>query len=54
MKISKNTRPHRAGHQVAEGLCETAHILYLHDNRLQYLQGLIDRLEEEIGEANKK
>lgn len=41
-------RPYRAGRQVAEALCETAHILYLRDNRKQYLEGIRDRVLEEL------
>ena len=49
--ISKNTRPYHAGYQVGEGLRETANILYLKDNRMEYLQGLVDKLSKELQEV---
>ena len=45
---SNNTRPYRAGKQLADALCETANILYLLDNREQYLRGIRDRIEQEL------
>ena len=45
---TKDTRPYKAGKQLAEALCETAHILYLLDNREQYLRGIKDRIEQEL------
>jgi len=44
----KKTRPYKAGKQIAEALCETANILYLLDNREQYLQGIKDRIDGEV------
>ena len=46
--MGKNTRPYKAGEQLAEALCETAHILYLMDNRQEYLEGILDRIEREV------
>lgn len=46
--ISRKTRPYRAGKQTASALCETAHILYLLDNRSQYLLGIKERIDEEL------
>ncbi|MBA7711955.1 hypothetical protein ES703_120923 [subsurface metagenome] len=46
--MEKNTRPYKAGVQLAEALCETAHILYLLDNRQEYLEGLKDRIDKEL------
>lgn len=48
MQISHNTRPYRAGKLIAEGLIETAPILYLLDNRAQYLYGIKLAIEEEL------
>lgn len=45
-------RPYAAGRQMAEALCETANILYLLDNRQQYLNGLIIRLLKEVDVVN--
>lgn len=47
-QVNKETRPYKAGNQVAEGLCETANILYLLDNRWQYLCGIRDRIAKEL------
>ncbi len=44
---SKNTRPYRAGLLMAEALCEVANILYLLDNRLEYLSGIEGRIKQE-------
>ena len=51
MNVSRNTRPYRAGRLVADALCETAHILYLTDNRLLYLQGIKDSVVQELESA---
>lgn len=51
MEISKKTRPYASSYQLAVALCETARILYSRDSRLQYLQGLIDCLTKELGNA---
>ena len=48
MKISKNTRPYRAGLQMGKALIETVHILYLNDNCLEYLYGLRRIINREI------
>ncbi len=43
LPVMKGTpRPYRAGRQVGAALAETANILYLLDNREQYLQGIAD------------
>lgn len=51
---SKKPRPYRAGEQLAEALCETANILYLRDNRKQYLNGIMDRVESELKKMEKE
>lgn len=48
VKISRNTRPSRAGEQMAESFIETVHLLYLDDNALEYLQTFIQRLTQEF------
>ena len=53
MKISKNTRPTRAGKQEAESLIEMVHCFYLNDNALEFLQAIIERLKQEF-ERRKK
>lgn len=49
----KDTRPYKAGKQLAEALCETANILYLLDNREQYLRGVKDEIERELEKLEK-
>ena len=44
----KNTRPYRAGKQMGEALNETANILYLLDNRQEYLEGLKVTIDAEL------
>lgn len=41
-EAGKNTRPYKAGRQMAEALEEVGNILYLLDNRVQFLRGLAD------------
>jgi len=48
MRISRKTRPYLAGRQLANALCEVAHILYLLDNKAQFLMGLKERIDEEL------
>ena len=38
-------RPYKTGRLVGKGLAETSHILYLLDNRQQYLEGLKDEVD---------
>lgn len=48
MAYSKKTRPYRAGKQIGKALAETANILYLLDNRGQYLSGVRDVIDAEL------
>ena len=48
--ISRNTRPYRAGRELGNGLCEVGNILYLKDNREQFLLGVKERLDSELEE----
>ena len=48
MRTHTGSRPYKAGKQIAEALCETANILYLMDNREQYLSGIRDTIEAEL------
>ena len=48
LMISRNSRPYKAGRQLGDALSETGNILYLLDNREQYLFGLKERLDEEL------
>ena len=48
MRISKNTRPYKAGIQFAKALIETAHLLYLDKNILSYLIAIKNCLSIEI------
>jgi hypothetical protein len=41
-------RPYRAGRQVGAAMVETAHILYLLDNRQQYLEGIKDAIDHAL------
>lgn len=41
-------RPYKAGYDLASSLTEVGHILYLMDNRKQFLQGIKDRMDEEL------
>ncbi len=44
-------RPYKAGRQVGAALAETGNILYLLDNREQYLQGVADVMTHELGKV---
>jgi len=46
--MKQSQRPYKAGWSLADSLCEVGHILYLLDNRHQFLQGLYDRIGEEL------
>jgi len=48
LMISRNSRPYKAGRQLGDALSETGNILYLLDNREEYLLGLKERLDEEL------
>lgn len=48
MRISKKSRPYLAGRQLGESLCEVGNILYLMDNRVEFLVGLVERVDEEL------
>ncbi len=54
----KQPRPYKAGAKLGNAICETSNILYLLDNKVQYLQGLIKplqlELEKTLGEINAK
>ena len=52
--ISRNSRPYRAGKQMGDALCEIGNILYLIDNRQEYLSGLKERIEQELSEIEKR
>ena len=46
-------RPYRAGKQLGEAIKETGNILYLMDNREQYLQGVKDVIDKEVRHVRK-
>ena len=48
MKISRKTRPAKAGLLMAQAIIENVHLLYLNDNALEYLQTLTEGLNEEF------
>jgi len=52
-KMKPFPRPYIAGMNVAHALIETANILYLLDNKAQYLLGLKITLEKEITKLEK-
>ena len=47
------TRPYRAGKQLGEAIKETANILYLLDNREEYLQGMKDVIDKEVARVRR-
>lgn len=49
--ISKNTRVYKAGNKIGNDLAETANLLYLLDNRLEYLSGIADAINIEVVNA---
>lgn len=51
MSNMQNARPYKVGRQVGEALCETASILYLLDNREQFLTGIKAVIDREIDEV---
>lgn len=53
MKISRNTRPARAGAHMADSIIENVHLMFFNDNALQYLQLLTELLNAEF-EARKR
>ncbi len=42
------TKPNNIGKQMGYALCETANILYLLDNRQEYLEGIKEVVDSEI------
>lgn len=48
LKISRRTRPAKAGQQVALGIIDTTHVLYLDDNALEYQQGILEPVMKEF------
>ena len=48
VKISRNTRPARAGAQMGAAIVENVHLLYLNDNALEYLQALAEAVTAEL------
>lgn len=46
--LKGKTRPYKAGRQMASAICETANILYLLDNRRQYIEGIKDGIDHEL------
>lgn len=48
LKISTTTRPAMAGKQMGEAIVENVHLLYLNDNALEYMQGLVRTVLEEF------
>ena len=52
-RLRERPRPYRAGHRVALSLAETANILYLLDNREQFLQGIKDVIVREVKKVQR-
>lgn len=47
-KISKDTRPAKAGKAMGKAIIENVHLLYLDDNALEYLNTLVSTLQKEF------
>lgn len=54
IKISKNTRTYKAGQQFGNAIIENVHLLYLKDNALEYLFGLLTVLKKEFKRRKKE
>jgi len=50
-KVSTRSRPYNAGKMVGQGLVETAHVLYLIDNKAEFLKGIFDTVYAEYVKA---
>lgn len=48
VKISSKTRVYKAGQQFGKAVVENVHLLYLKDNALEYLFGLLTVLKKEF------
>ena len=52
--VSRNSKPYGIGCQVARALLATSDILYLLDNKEEYLTGIVEVLTPEIARVQKQ
>ena len=54
MKISRNTRPARAGIKMGKAIIEIVHLMYLNPHALEFLNTFIETVNQEFERRKKE